>query len=319
MQFIFPITIIVIYLGSIWLLLKISLRKRNSYAPFSEKFLKPAGYSLSKQVDKLCDDIMEYAVGMAMIPLVIIYFWHASSHVVSSVANLILLGMGIGTLVTFLGLAKKYFNTIKKLRNLKLGLDGEQYTGQELTQLMRYGAHVYHDLRFKYGNIDHVVVARGGVFVVETKAVRKPRVNGEDGHKAEHKAKFDGTKIEFPHRTESHAIEQVILQTKLLSEFLQKRCAFDKGIPVRSVISVPGWYIQQSKKSEIVVMPPTGGNFLRPLIKHENLTEKEVAAISSVLDEFARTIEPGSKRSNPNASQFFNKNSDPLFDDPMIP
>jgi hypothetical protein len=62
----------------------------------------------------------------------------------------------------------------KRAMSYRLGLDAELAAGQELDQLMRHGAFVFHDYPAEKFNIDHVVICESGVFAVETKARMKP-------------------------------------------------------------------------------------------------------------------------------------------------
>ena len=55
-----------------------------------------------------------------------------------------------------------------RMDRLRLGLDAELAVGQELDQLMRQGAAVFHDFPADKFNIDHIVISRGGVFAIET-------------------------------------------------------------------------------------------------------------------------------------------------------
>src|SRR6185503_12941995 len=61
-----------------------------------------------------------------------------------------------------------------KLSDYRLGLSGERLVSQYLQALARDGCYVFHDLApSKTWNIDHIVVAPGIVFVIETKTRRK--------------------------------------------------------------------------------------------------------------------------------------------------
>lgn len=55
------------------------------------------------------------------------------------------------------------------IENWRLGRDGERWTETELRSLERDGWHVRHDIDSRYGNIDHVLVGAGGVFLLNSK------------------------------------------------------------------------------------------------------------------------------------------------------
>lgn len=49
------------------------------------------------------------------------------------------------------------------------GSEGERWTGKELKKLKSLGWVAEHDLASKYGNIDHIAVGPGGVFLIDSK------------------------------------------------------------------------------------------------------------------------------------------------------
>lgn len=58
------------------------------------------------------------------------------------------------------------------IENWQDGAVGEQWTGQKLRVLESQGWRIFHDLTASYGNIDHVVVGPGGVFLLDSKRWR---------------------------------------------------------------------------------------------------------------------------------------------------
>ena len=60
--------------------------------------------------------------------------------------------------------------TYARLKNLRLGLDGEVGVGQFLDEYCRErGYKVLHDLQGDGLNVDHVLIGPGGVFAIDTK------------------------------------------------------------------------------------------------------------------------------------------------------
>jgi len=55
------------------------------------------------------------------------------------------------------------------IENWQDGAIGEQWTGRALRELETQGWRIFHDLAASYGNIDHVVVGPGGVFLLDSK------------------------------------------------------------------------------------------------------------------------------------------------------
>src|SRR5690606_15806737 len=70
--------------------------------------------------------------------------------------------------------AYKIYVGRKKLISLRQGRDGEKAVGQYLERLRVDGAHVFHDVPGQKFNLDHVVIAKSGIYVVETKTYSKP-------------------------------------------------------------------------------------------------------------------------------------------------
>ena len=74
---------------------------------------------------------------------------------------------------------RKMFKTRREIETWRLGENGEQYVGQILERDMRpLGYDVFHDIQIERSgrkmNIDHVLIGPNGVYLIETKAWRKP-------------------------------------------------------------------------------------------------------------------------------------------------
>jgi hypothetical protein len=66
------------------------------------------------------------------------------------------------------------------IENWREGAEGEERTGKELARLESTGWNLRHDLPDTYGNIDHVAIGPGGVFLLDSKA-RTGELTVEDG------------------------------------------------------------------------------------------------------------------------------------------
>ena len=67
---------------------------------------------------------------------------------------------------------------LMQMTRLAKGAQAEAHVGRFLDTLVRRGAYVLHDVCGDGFNIDHVVIAPSGVFVIETKWVSKARQHG---------------------------------------------------------------------------------------------------------------------------------------------
>ena len=144
----------------------------------------------------------------------------------------------------------KLIRALPSLRQLRLGLDGELATGQELDQLMLEGYRVFHDVPGESAsfNIDHVVVGRNGVFAIETKARSKPL--NDDG-KAEREVEYKDGVLIFPHYRNAKPLAQAEYQAKWMHKWLS--AAVGKPVPVMPLVALPGWYVKRSEQNRVPV------------------------------------------------------------------
>lgn len=171
----------------------------------------------------------------------------------------------------------------KHLKHLRLGRDGEKAVGQHLESLRESSAKVYHDIPAKDFNLDHVVIAKSGVYVIETKTYSKP----ESGSP---KIIFDGKtlKLSTGISTDKPVI-QVQAACSWLSELLKQSTG--KSFPVKPVIVFPGWFIEptsEAKNSDVWVLNPKG---LPTFISNsaDKLTPDEVSMAAYHLSRYVRT------------------------------
>jgi hypothetical protein len=175
-----------------------------------------------------------------------------------------------------------------EMDKLRLGLDAELAVGQELDQLMRDGAHVFHDMPADRFNIDHVVVSRRGVFAVETKGYTKPNRNGG---LADAKAVFDGKSLSLPDRTGTWAIEQAQRQARWLSAWLASSTG--EPIAVTPVLALPGWFVERTGRGEVLVF--SGKELQGALLKARTpqaLTDEQVQRVVHQVERVCRDVEP---------------------------
>ncbi len=139
----------------------------------------------------------------------------------------------------------------KKLKALKLGRDGEIAVGQYLEHLRESGAKVFHDIPGDGFNLDHVVIDKSGIYVIETKTFSKP-------DKGESNIVYDGEKILASGKElDRNPIVQAKAACDWLKDLLKKSTG--KDCNPRPVITFPGWFVQptaESKNSDVWVLNP---------------------------------------------------------------
>jgi hypothetical protein len=57
----------------------------------------------------------------------------------------------------------------KRIKELRLGRDGEKIVAEQLECLRESGAQVFHDVPGDGFNLDHVVISNHGIYAIETK------------------------------------------------------------------------------------------------------------------------------------------------------
>ena len=124
----------------------------------------------------------------------------------------------------------------KRLAQLRQGRDGEIAVGQFLDRLREEGAQVFHDVPGPGFNVDHVVIAEQGIFVVETKTWSKP-----NGRKA--CIDFDGKRLYIDGQP---AIGDPAGQARAQAAWIRRliRELTGRDFRCRAVLAFPGWFIE---------------------------------------------------------------------------
>lgn len=125
---------------------------------------------------------------------------------------------------------------IRTLRRLYRGYWSERLVGEYLDGLERTGARVLHDLEGDGFNIDHLVVAKGGLYVIETKGIRPPK-KGKPAPIVYRNGKL--TLGGRPLASDPlRQVRQAATATKKLV------VAMGEDVPIRPVVIIPGRYIE---------------------------------------------------------------------------
>lgn len=170
--------------------------KSTRRSPLNQMLLRGPGESLRNEMGDTFGDMMIYVSTFPVLPL-LIYAHHISQSYFSGTQESVSRTSVevLVTLAAIIFLLFKIITLLKRTKNLRLGYEGEVAVAQELNQLMREGAYVFHDVPADGFNIDHVVIWPKGVFAVETKARMKPK---RDRGAEDAKVVFDGQRLQFP-------------------------------------------------------------------------------------------------------------------------
>jgi hypothetical protein len=167
-------------ISAVWFLQR---RKRAARelrrSPLTTDLLRSPGQSLRDKIEETRIDIGAESMLLLVAPMFPLAYLQIHSLISGRPVPLwVVLALAVPTGVFVVLRTRKLLRTSRELDKLRLGFDAEVAVGQELDQLMRDGAVVFHDMPAERFNIDHVVIARQGVFAVETKGYTKPNREG---------------------------------------------------------------------------------------------------------------------------------------------
>jgi len=212
---------------------------KKAQSPLKNKPLRYPGQSLDEEIQNLIDD------------KIVSSYWFAAVFVLIAILEwAAYLGKwprqpGAFTVVALIAVAYcvwQFPKVRKRTRALRLGRDGERLVGQFLEGLRTHGARIFHDVPGTEFNLDHVVIAPQGVFVIETKTIAKPypkakvTITGEQLFLADRKMERD-------------PVQQVRAQVSWLTQILEESTG--RRLPVRGAVVFPGWFVEP---------PPSGSS-----------------------------------------------------------
>ena len=139
-------------------------------------------------------------------------------------------------IATLAYVAPRILSLKKKVKNLKLGRDGERIVAEQLDCLREFGAHLFHDVPGEGFNLDHVVICTHGIYAVETKTRTKPSPKA--------RVVVEGNSLTVAgYEPDRNPIEQVTAAARWLEKRLQESTG--KRFFVRGVVVFPNWYVEQ--------------------------------------------------------------------------
>lgn len=284
------LTSVMIPLGIIFGLIKWRAYQANRLGirhPISTDLLRPAGHSLSLELDDARFDMVFSMTSALMVSVIAVV-------VLVGASELTLFGPTMAVtmaILTWLGgmyfVVRDLLRAIQRVRNLRLGWEGEVATAEELNRLMLRGFHVFHDVPAEGFNIDHVIVGATGVFAVETKC----RVKRRGGDNKDHVVRYDGQQLHFPNYVDTKPIEQAKRQAVWLSKWLTGNV----GEPVKAepAVAIPGWYVEITGRGDVIVMTPKqAAQAFGRSRSGQNVDPTVVNRVVYALDKQCRSVKP---------------------------
>jgi hypothetical protein len=217
-------------------------------SPLNDNPLRNPGETLDKEIDTLINDkAMGHVVNLSFMMAITVMEW-IRWWMDAAFSPYIYTFFFICFLAYYL---PKILKIKKQLRSLKLGRDGEKVVGQYLEVLREQGAKVFHDIPGENFNLDHVVIASSGIYVIETKTYSKP-----DTGRAS--IIFDGNSVRLNNLPENN---KPIIQVTAAASWLKTLLKDSAGgqFETKPVVVFPGWYVEstsEAKNSEVWVLNP---------------------------------------------------------------
>ncbi|WP_058554437.1 nuclease-related domain-containing protein [Thiohalocapsa sp. ML1] len=290
-----PAAVVVVVLLPMLLLLVAVLtwkalnRRRKRRSPLTSELLRPPAYGLTERIEELRWDLgsLLFAIGFLPLMLLAIYLLQETlGKPPGWTTTLVIYG---ATLLLTLGYCiVRGIRLAQQITAYRDGRDGEWATAQLLEPVIAGGGRVLHDIQAPGFNIDHVVIAPGGVFAIETKHRLKP-TTGRALDNA--RVSFDGKALHFPDWTDTKTAEQAAAQARWLSERLTKSTGIT--VKARPVIALPGWYVAVTSPSEVWTMNPKNSGFmLKPGRDRAPLDKADIQRIAFQVEQLCRLPGP---------------------------
>ena len=174
----------------------------------------------------------------------------------------------------------KIMHARQRIKQIRLGRDGERAVAQDLEWFRTSNFFVFHDIPTGDANIDHVLIGPPGVFTIETKTLTKPQ-------RGQCKITIEGGVIRANGQTlDRDPMIQAKAQAGWLKHFLAE--SQFKTI-VQPVVVFPGWFVEpfDMKAAGAWVLETKA---LSKFIENEpeRLTREQTQAIASALRSHIR-------------------------------
>lgn len=250
-------------------------------SPIRDKPLRLPGQSLSEERDRLFEGKLQQPMLIAAL-LLVMAGWEWWRYLAPGRPHPWI--MTTAALLSIAYLGWQIARVRPRIKQLRLGIEGERVVGQYLERLRSDGYQVFHDLVGDGFNVDHVVVGPAGVFTVETKTWSKPA-------RGEPRLDFDG---ECVHAAGHDPDRDPVVQARAQAAWLRRLIEESTGrrVAVRLVVVFPGWYVKQSKGStrEVWVLEPKA---LPAFLAHEKgrLGPEDVKLIGYHVSRYIRAGE----------------------------
>ncbi len=234
-------------------------------SPLKQKPLRVPGQSTDEEISRLeYDELAWYLSLSLMITVITISTW--LTWLAKEPSNPTLISIMCVIIVSYSTF--RIIKARKKIKLLKLGRNGERMVAEFLDELREDGMPIFHDIQGDSFNLDHVIISKHGIFVIETKTRSKF---------SDSKVFYDGKVLLVDGmRPDRDPLVQAAAEARWIREQLQ--ASTGKKFPVRPVVVFPGWYVEpmkEARRSEVWVLNPKA---VPEFVRHEpqQISEEDV-------------------------------------------
>lgn len=250
-------------------------------SPLKAKPLKNPGESLERRLTDIAVERVYFPLAVAFMLIAWAGFeWYRWA--LDLPPNPIL--MSVITLGIVLWAAVRVIRAFKEIKLIKLGIASEKAVGQFLERLRVDGAEVFHDIQGENFNLDHVVIHKSGVYVVETKSLSKP-LSGKT------ELLYNGSEVL---RNGKALPRNPVIQVSAASGWLRQLIYESTGrrVVVKGIVTFPGWYIHSNhntpKNTVWVLNPKAIPAFIAN--QPEKLTSEDVHLMKFHIGQYIRSM-----------------------------
>jgi len=245
-------------------------------SPLKAKPLRNPGDSIDEEIDRQINDrFLDVLLFATTFCLIAVFEWVGYlAHIPRQP-----IPMSCAAAVAVAAAAWRFVVIRKRVKQLKLGRDGERCVGQYLERLRASNSQVFHDIPAQGFNLDHVVISPHGIFAVETKTFSKPSPQA--------RITVKGTTLRVDGRApDRDPMDQAAAAARWLENLLLESTG--KHFPVRGVVVYPGWFVEQTlPRGSVWVLEP---KMLPGFIEQEpnSMAASDVALASFHLSRYIR-------------------------------
>ena len=290
----FPAALMILPLLLALMVLEVVKRRHATFInPLTRSLARPPGTQLGRELGA---EQLDFGVSVAelilpsLVPLMIFLpLKEKITHGDTFSACLFVVALAVWFMWSIYAI-RKLVKRVERIRVLRLAYECEIAVGQELDLLMLSGYRVFHDIQAGKFNVDHLVIGESGIFAVETKG-RSKRMDKDGNGKKGYRVVYESGILKFPDWQDRVSVEQATRQAAWASKWLSGATGI--SVPVRPVVVLPGWYIENKDRP---VVPVIASGYIQKYFQSQRgpvFSNEELQRVVHQVDQKVRDLAPG--------------------------